>query len=388
MARDCRLLLILLAADDACRGVGTGGSRPCRAGRYIGGTVSGQKIACRPNADGADDTSGVDATEHVATTDVASSVLGILDRYKRVAPAGRDDEEHPPDHASPNRLQHARIHHFVGRGEPIHFVIPAFPAKSPNRSKVLGALPDLGERVALEFLQSLCDYVGHVYSGGARITICSDGHVFGDVVGVSDEAATAYREQITRIVDAENGGSVDMYGLDDAFGSLDYPALRAVLERQYATPMDELRASVRTDRTMAVMFNGMHRFLFEDALGVRGRSTSKSALRRESKEAAYQTIRRSNAWSRVVAERFPDAVRLSIHPQPPDSEKFGLSLMRAGDNWLTPWHGVVLDDGRRLTLVKRWEAERAEATLVWRDGRPSHFVAPHLGSMTGEVEPA
>jgi pyoverdine/dityrosine biosynthesis protein Dit1 len=83
-----------------------------------------------------------------------------------------------------------------------------------------------------------------------------------------------------------------------------------------------------------------------------------------------------------VAEKFPDAMRLSIHPQPPHSGKFGLQLMRSSDGWLTPWHGVVLDDGVALSLVKRWEAEKLNASIVWRDGRPSHFVAPHLAIHT------
>lgn len=320
--------------------------------------------------------SGVTAGALAPATESSQKVLEILYRYRRI-----DDSVKFDDKAciACFEARRGRIDAFVRRGEPIHFVIPAFPAKSPNRDKVLGALPDLGEHLALGFLQALCDYVSHFYAPGARITICSDGHVFGDVVGVSDAAVTAYRESLTNMIETANWTSLSMFGLDDAFGSLNYPVLRDLLDRDYSATLDDLKENIRSDPATRSLFNGIHRFMFEDAVGMRGGSTSKSQLRKESKESAYHTILRSNAWSRVVAERFPDAMRLSIHPQPPHSEKFGLQLMRTGDNWLTPWHGVVLDDGATISLVKRWQAEKVKATVVWRDGRPSHFVAPHLG---------
>jgi pyoverdine/dityrosine biosynthesis protein Dit1 len=320
--------------------------------------------------------SGSTAEVLTSAAEVSQKVLEILYRYRRLDDSGDFDDKAC---IACFEARRSKIDAFVRNGEQIHFVIPAFPAKSPNRDKVLGALPDLGERLALHFLQSLCDYIGHFYSPGARITICSDGHVFGDVVGVSDAAVTAYRESLTNMIETANWTSLEMWGLDDAFGSLDYSLLRDLLDRNYSATLDDLKAKIKEDPAARSLFNGIHRFMFEDLVGARGHEASKSQLRKESKESAYLTILRSNAWSRVVAERFPDAMRLSIHPQPPHSEKFGLQLLRTGDNWLTPWHGVVLDDGQNLSLVKRWQAEEVRATVVWRDGRPSHFVAPHLG---------
>ncbi|MFI1812867.1 L-tyrosine/L-tryptophan isonitrile synthase family protein [Streptomyces sp. NPDC020422] len=270
----------------------------------------------------------------------------------------------------------AKVEYFIRRSEPIHLVLPAFPAKSPNLTKVLGQLPDMGEYVGLSSLQSLCDYIGHFHRAGARLTICSDGHVFGDVVGVTDEAVTEYRVCLAEMIESANLSALGLYGLDDAFGGVDYPKLRQMLEANYAPSVEELKEDVRTDSGTRALFNGIHRFMFEDAVGVRGGTASRTALRNESKELAYQTISRSNAWSRVVAERFPEAVRLSIHPQSPHSKKLGVRLLRTRDAWLTPWHGVVLDDGAKLSLVKRWDAEKLEASVVWRNGRPSHFVAP------------
>ncbi|MFJ9706479.1 L-tyrosine/L-tryptophan isonitrile synthase family protein [Streptomyces sp. NPDC101234] len=271
----------------------------------------------------------------------------------------------------------AKLDYFVRSSQPIHLILPAFPAKSPNRTKVLGELPDLGEYMGLDFLQSLCDYIGHFHSSGARVTICSDGHVFGDVVGVTDDVVTEYRVSLAQMIETANWPSLDLYGLDDAFGGVDYPSLRKVLEHNYAPTVEELKEGVRTDSGTKALFNGIHRFMFEDAVGVKGDKVSRTALRNESKELAYRTISRSNAWSRVVAERFPRALRLSIHPQSPHSGKIGVRLLRTQDAWLTPWHGVVLDDGTKFSLVKKWDAEKADASVVWRNGRPSHFVEPH-----------
>ncbi|MFE2725115.1 L-tyrosine/L-tryptophan isonitrile synthase family protein [Kitasatospora sp. NPDC059327] len=331
-----------------------------------------------------------DTTGESSARTASARVLELLYRYQRIdeaLAAGPDGPADGPGTAGNARCEacsevhRAKMERFTARGEPIHFVVPAFPAKSPNQGKVLGALPDLGERLAVGFLQSLCDYVRHFYGPGARVTICSDGHVFGDVVGVTDGAVTAYRQALGDMIGASHWSALDLFGLDDAFGSLDYPKMRRVLEENYCATLDELKENVRTDRNTRALFNGIHRFMFEDAVARQGGGgTTRNQLRKNSKDAAYQTILRSNAWSRLVAEKFPDAIRLSIHPQPPHSEKFGLQLMPTKDGWLTPWHGVVLDDGVSRYLVKRWDAENLRATVVWRDGRPSHFVAPHLAA--------
>ncbi|MEV4336380.1 L-tyrosine/L-tryptophan isonitrile synthase family protein [Streptomyces sp. NPDC049590] len=311
---------------------------------------------------------------------MSEKIVQLLYRSQRnwLASAGKTDAEECVSAPCPACLEEhrAKLHYFIHRAQPIHLVLPAFPAKSPNRTKVLGDLPDLGEYVGLSALQSLCDYIGHFHRSGARITICSDGHVFGDVVGVADDVVTGYRASLARMIAGARWPSLELYGLDDAFGGTDYPRLRGVLELEYAPPVAELKKSVRTDIGTRTLFNGIHRFMFEDAVGVKGDTVSRTALRNESKELAYRTISRSNAWSRVVAERFPRAIRLSIHPQSPHSGKIGVRLLRTEDAWLTPWHGVVLDDGTKLSLVKKWDAEKIHASVVWRNGRPSHFVDP------------
>ncbi len=268
----------------------------------------------------------------------------------------------------------AKVRAAVEHGEPVHFVLPAFPAKSPNPRKVLGQLPDMAERLALRFLRDCCRQVRAIYAPGARITLCSDGRVFGDLVGVSDDNVTAYAQSLLSLIADLGAEDLDTFSLEEAFGLPDFDALRARLVERYARPLDALRQRVLEEPAMHGLFNGIARFLYEDLLALDGGERSHTALRRQAHDLAYPVIQRSAAWSALVVERFPGAVRLSIHPQPCPSDKLGIHLLATGDTWLTPWHGVAVDVGDRFVLLKRYQAEDLQARLIWREGRPSHFA--------------
>jgi len=271
----------------------------------------------------------------------------------------------------------AKIHGFLEREEPIRLVLPAFPAKSANPQKTIGALPDFGEVLALRRLQDLCLRIGRLWSPGARLTICSDGRVFSDLVQVSDESVTAYGREIRRIIADESLDRLDTFGLDDAMPEHgDFDQLRRLLVLEHGDDLDEVRERCRRDAAGQALFNGIHRFLFEDLAALRP-DMSRTRLRRWSKELAYETIQRSNAWSRLVERRFPEAVRLSIHPQPLGSDKIGVRLLPSANIWRTPWHSAALFDGRGFTLVRRSEAEALDAVLVHAEGRYPCFSLSH-----------
>lgn len=306
---------------------------------------------------------------------VSTNILRLVFRMRRVV--SESDPCHQRPCATCFALHRSKVRAHVENDQPVHFVILGFPAKSPNPRKVLGSLPDLAEKLALEFMQSFCDQVSHFHRPGARITICSDGHVFSDLVGVADADVSRYRRELEGAIGDMGGGSLELFGLDDVLEGRSFDQARRDLEHRYAMSPEEIRNRVASDGNWQSLFNGIHRFLFEDQVALRP-GAARNQVRKQCKDLAYQVIRRSDAWSRLVAERFPGALRLSIHPQACHSEKIGFHLVRTRDNWLTPWHGVVLDDGERLVLVKRSEAEQLNASLVWRNDRPSHFVAPRV----------
>lgn len=265
-----------------------------------------------------------------------------------------------------------RVEAFVRAGAPIELVLPAFPAKAPNPLKVLGPLPDLAERRGLERLSELLDSLSEVWKPGARMTICSDGHVFADVVGVSDAEVDSYREAlIPLIVDPRIG----WFDLAAAFGDDPPTALRSRLLERYAEPLADLRVRCEQVRSLSVQIDGIHRFLVEDELALHP-GLSRNQAKKQTRARAYEVVRRSEAWGALVTDAFPGAMRLSIHPQPDPSTKIGIKLFGVHDPWMTPWHGAVVVGREGSTLMRRDEAEVMGARVVHEDGRPSHLELP------------
>ncbi|MFI6040935.1 L-tyrosine/L-tryptophan isonitrile synthase family protein [Nocardia sp. NPDC051321] len=316
-------------------------------------------------------TATADSAYNLANSVVAEHVLRIVFRRRRTADPSAPCTTDPCPECFAPHLDTVRW--FIAAGKPIHFVIPAFPAKSRNHRKTLGRLPDLGERLALDSMQSFCEQISAVYAPGAVVTICSDGHVFSDVLGIPDEHVDDYGAELVRIIRTSGGGAIGLYGLRDAMPDLTWDERRRELLDRHADTVDEIREAVRTQVAARRMFNGIHRFITEDH-AVLLPELSATQRRNRAKRTTYEVVQRSQAWSHVVEQAFPAAVRLSIHPQAKHSRKIGFHLLRTADSWLTPWHGVVLDDGVRHVLVKRAEAEELGGRLVWRNSRPSHFV--------------
>ncbi|MGW1076005.1 L-tyrosine/L-tryptophan isonitrile synthase family protein [Streptomyces sp. NPDC002537] len=258
-------------------------------------------------------------------------------------------------------------------GRRIEFVLPAFPVKSPNPAKVSGPLPDMAEELALRFLDELCGRIAEVHPPGAVITICSDGRVFNDLLGVGDENVTGYARALDAMITRIGATHLEQFALDDVYRGAGHEDMRAMLTAGYAPPLDELRAEVRAGGAPLAMYRGITRFMLEDLSGPHWTGT-RSALQRKCRDLAYRVIQRSRAWGNLLDELFPAAVRLSIHPQPCSTDKIGILLADTPDAWLTPWHSVAVETGGRFTLMKRAEALAAGALPVFRAGRVTHYV--------------
>jgi pyoverdine/dityrosine biosynthesis protein Dit1 len=176
-----------------------------------------------------------------------------------------------------------------------------------------------------------------------------------------------------------------------------FDQMRHEMMKRFGQSSDFLRQKVRNgaqsggtqeEQEANRMYCGMTRFLFEDALHP-GQSKSRNAIQKDVRARAYEVMRRSNAWTELIAERFPDAVRLSIHPQVCGSRKLGIRLV-GDDSWMTPWHGVAVETAEGFLLMKHAEARVLGAELVLGEGkRPSHFVFGGLpGSLVMRREPS
>lgn len=303
------------------------------------------------------------ATTRSTSSSISTSVLQLLLPHRRT-------NDHTPVPVEEFPLQLAQIEDFTSEGDPIIFTLPGFPCKSPNPSKVLGHLPDKGERLALTFLHTLCRKIEQIYAPGARVVICSDGHIFGDLIRVPDHHIDAYSDELRALIHELDLHSLSVFDLRDVLGDLPHDTKRARVHDRYAPTVEELRAEVHADDHTLGLYRGITRFLVDDTTGFTG---TRSALQRECRKRAYGVIQRSRAWGRLIADHHPRAVRLSIHPQPVGAAKFGIRLLDAPDVWTTPWHSVALreaDGG--WTLMPHARARRL-GRLVHRDGRPSHY---------------
>ncbi len=272
----------------------------------------------------------------------------------------------------------------VVANEPVTFILPAFPGKSPNLAKVLGVLPDMGELRALEFLQQLCERIGRIYEPGARVILASDGRVFSDVVGMRDEDVTAYRDALGAMIAELGLTAISTFNLEELYVDVTFDEMRDQLMVDFAQSLEDLRAAVKRggqadaaaeDKETNRLYCGITRFLVEDAT-FPGQTMSKNAIQNTCRARAYAVIQRSQAWSGVVERHFPACVRLSIHPHGCGAAKLGIHMTEeaGADSWMTPWHGVALETDGGWVLTKRAQAEALGARMVMVDGRPSHFT--------------
>ncbi|MFM7202619.1 MAG: L-tyrosine/L-tryptophan isonitrile synthase family protein [Myxococcota bacterium] len=317
----------------------------------------------------------------MSDTELATFLLADVMRFRRMASSESSCESAFCQECQAPHLQ--KVLDAITQQKPITFVLPAFPGKSPNTAKVFGTLPDMAERCALEFLQSVCDRIQRYYAPGAQIILCSDGRAFSDVVGMRDEDVTAYQDELAQMIERLNLTSLTTFNLEELYSCTDYDALRTQLMAQYGESLEALKASVSRgkahdasieDREANRLYCGITRFLVEDAMHP-GQTRSRTNIQKDCRVRSYLVIQRSKAWGELIAERFPEAIRLSIHPQSCGSKKLGIRLIEP-DQWQTPWHGVAVQVGARFVLLKRAQAEALGGHLVMRFGRPSHFVLP------------
>jgi hypothetical protein len=88
----------------------------------------------------------------------------------------------------------------IRAGGPIQLMFSGFGFKSPVAyGKVLGSMPDLGEKLALAHLDGLCSNIAAVYERGAEVHILSDGLVYnGSSVLASPKRALLISRRLAR----------------------------------------------------------------------------------------------------------------------------------------------------------------------------------------------
>ncbi|MBI6550096.1 L-tyrosine isonitrile synthase [Xenorhabdus lircayensis] len=325
--------------------------------------------------------------ERIDIEKVSNKILHELLQYRRRFPESGHTLQYEEQRVS--EVQLPRIRAFVEQGKPIECILPAFPTKSPNPRKVLGKIPDMAEKLSLIFLNSLCQRIQLYYPPGANIVICSDGHVFSDLIHVDDNTITHYQLEIEKLLHELGATHLSVFNLGNVESltqyTNNYDQLRELLVSRYASSTEEIKETLKESEEGVQLYRAITRFLYEDSL-LPEYTGSKNALQKDARQRSVGVIQRSWAWGNLLAEQFPLAIRLSIHPQPVDAIKIGIHMMPTRDDWLTPWHGVAANINGQFVLMKGDEVKKMKGKLIEIRGIPSHYLIETLSEENPQTE--
>lgn len=293
---------------------------------------------------------------------LSERILGLILAHRRLPEQSACAEAPCPACLA---LHLPRIQYFIAQGLPVHLLLTGFGAKSPNPERVLGELPDLAEEQALLALQGLCDEISAIYPAGARLTICADGRVNADLLGIGDEAISRYGRALDQLIEKLGLPALERFSLEDLYDGQACEAARKQLSQSYAYPLGGERSADSQARQARC------------AVLRRELAAELPELRPAQAEAlARALLQRGQAWSRLLGQCFPQALRLSARPEDPHADTIGIALSPAkgsADAWIAPWQGVALLGPEGWRLLPRSEAEALGARLIRRGRRPSHY---------------
>lgn len=306
-----------------------------------------------------------------------NAVLAVLGGYR----LARDDSVHWDTATVSNQVRS-----FVTANKPIGLVLPAFPFKSPNRTdKVLGALPDAGEELALMHLNGLASAILRIYAHGAVISIVSDGLVYNDILGVSDEEVWEYGQALRQMTIDHDLCHLRFLRQHDIFDCGIDP--NTVSKAQYLQNVSKLREHlisripseaaldemIATDLDTTLVYRGYLKFLELD-LATDSTGKSKARFKKHIREVARKMIARGYAFRGGIAVKYPGHVRLSIHPSTDITKLFIPLTSQKGGQLQTPWHSTLVRSvNGSITMSHRAAVNSKTHDLISDCGRPSYF---------------
>ncbi|KAI0204668.1 Clavaminate synthase-like protein [Astrocystis sublimbata] len=308
----------------------------------------------------------------------AQAAAIVLNRYRI---------DYKNDWDFPESILHSQtqIQTFLERKVPIELVVPAFPFKSSNRSKkVLGPFPDEAERLSLLHLNGLCLSIKDATDSNTFLTIVSDGITYNDILDVSDQEVWQYGQHLRKMAEQNEchyirfsricdlvGAGHESETLDEAHYLARVSAYRKLLEANTPVGFDVLSA-IANDPDISRTYKGYKKFLMSERDDRTARSRSQTE--RENSVIAKAMIVRGKAFAQAVKNRYPDFVRLSIHPSNDTAKVSIIMLPQDNDIVMTPWHGAVVrnTDGC-VSMSHAILVPAMTHDVVYVEGRPSYF---------------
>ncbi|KAL6705956.1 hypothetical protein ACN47E_006235 [Coniothyrium glycines] len=288
----------------------------------------------------------------------------------------------------------------VEKKEPVLLLLPGFPFKSPNaQDKVLGVLPDLGEELALKHLDGLCDKIKVVYKYGAECQITSDGLVYNDLLGVTDETVWNFGQAVRQISSTNNLCNLSFLRLWDL---LRYPGdfqskefylanankIRQELKVRFGDPKFEADMANKSTADMHMTHTKYLEFVKQDlAFNEKHLALSPEEQAVNIANTAKEMMGRWKAFSAALAAVPTQYVRLSIHDSG-GKDKLSMAVIpqqEKGALGATPWHStLVIEEDGSMRTVQRHKVDAEAYQLVKKEGRPYCFRARPEGE-TGDA---
>lgn len=225
--------------------------------------------------------------------DIATQIMDIIQGY------GHNEDNSSGDAWLGRYKFEPRVRKAVESQIPIPLVLPAFPWKSVNKKeKVTGALPDLGEVLALGRLDHLCKEIQEIYTPGARVTITSDGLVYNDLLGISDEEVYDYGAALRQIPDQKGYKNIDFIRIMNLLGLSEKTTMskeeylhstdtcRDTLMQKFLDPTFIVTDLIDQDTDYNLTYCGYLRFLATDlrhspiTAGIEGKNEYKRVVKR------------------------------------------------------------------------------------------------------------
>ena len=288
-------------------------------------------------------------------------VLKIVREIERIR------KEHPEDHYKNGgrEILVSLVNDFVSSNKPITFVLPSFPFKSQNRDNTLGGLPDMGEQIALEVLNSLCNNIKKIYEPGVDFVLASDGRLYSDLVGVSDSTVNAYREKLLRMNKAICKDScLRWFSLDEGIKEDEGLDVREILERDYSDGIEGVMEEVKKDRDYLRLYIGFKNFALSEIKAQKSDCSNREMVRM-AKNIAKKMMVRNFANARLLKKSFPKMIRLSVKHHDTRKGLFAVNLMKTHNDVGTPWlNSVVRMESGKYVYIKAKEAREMGFTEI------------------------
>nr|POE93186.1 spore wall maturation protein dit1 [Quercus suber] len=281
---------------------------------------------------------------------------------------------------------------FVVADAEVKMCLPAFPFKSANKEyKVLGALPDKAEELALARLNTMCKRIGGVYPPGAKLTIISDGLVYNDLVSTSDRETWAYGQALRAMAVAKGFKHIEFsrirdlvnFPLPEKLEEITYVAnatnFRRFLLNKYGKDDLDINHEIATNPDTNLTYRGYRRFLESDLKHIFpvGAGRSGSGYKRNIKYLAQAMLVRGNV-SVVNPCPFPlprKAVLVDRHrlSQPQPNTHFPTICVCPSIIPLASTSVALLATGEWVSAPKGDFEIDPKFELVYEDGQPSYF---------------